>query len=455
MLLQGVNLLDIRSFIASIISGAGSGEFLHCRNVEHLNGKKHYRIIFLDNLIENIPVFEMNNVWNKLKNMLTKAGAIVIKTPIYENPNQLAIDEQDYKQIRCNKHSEGTLLRECLRQNMLMAHSQGEYYALIRKEELIHFSEEQQKSYFAHHSMLLTKYGLTAGETYNESDYRKLVPGAGRMFIGCVAENNKKYQTQALRLVQSIRWFGGKTAGANIFVCMVDEADPEFVAELNKLNVFVRIVNRFSVTHPPSNKLRLFELPEVTSYDTIMLLDCDTVIVQDPYPYIDGVHFQAEIAAGATVSIPLFQKLFVHYNLPFPKSRFFTSVTKRPTIWYCNAGVLIFPNAILKTFFPVWKNYTIDLSQKRHLLDKNYFFCEQASLSIAFVAHPVPFKRLPAVMNYHLPSTGWYSMKYCDPIIIHYHHMNDQAGFLRNTVQNPKANQRVNLFNRRLRMHRG
>lgn len=445
--------MDISTFIDSIISGVKAEEILNCSHLEDLNVNKQYRIIVLNKMIEKIPAFEMKNVWDKIKKALGTAGMIVFKTKLYDTPNELDDVEHDYKQICCNKQTEGTLLRDCLKQGMILAHSSEDCFAVIQREDLSLFDDEQQKNFTNHHHMWLSKYGLSAKENYSEGDYHQLVPGAGRMLISCVAENNKKYQTQALRLVQSIRWFGGKTAGANIFVCMVDAADPEFVEELNKWNVFVRIVNRFSVTHPPSNKLRLFELPEVAAYDTIMLLDCDTVMVQDPYPFIDGQHFQAEMAAGATVPIHLFRTLFAHYQLPLPRQRYVTSVSRQQTIWYCNAGVLIFPNAIVKTFYPIWKNYTIDLSQKKYLLGRHYFFCEQASLSIAFAAHPVPFKRLPVQMNYHLTSNAWYRMKNCDPVIIHYHHMSNSSGFLRNVTQNPFVIRRVNLFNHRLRKH--
>jgi hypothetical protein len=446
-----VGFLDIRSFIDQIIGGVESDEILHCSKVEDLNVNRQYRIIFLNHLIENTPVFVMNGMWEKIKITLTKAGLIIIKTLLYGNPNEFDKDECNKKQIRYNKQTNGTFLKECLKQNMILAHSCDDCFALIRREELSLFNVEQQKSFTAHHNMWLSKYGLLEKEHYSEDDYRKLVPGAGRMMIGCVAENNKKYQTQALRLVQSIRWFGGKIAGANIFVCMVDEADPEFVAELKKWNVFVRIVKRFSVMHPPSNKLRFFELSEISSYDTIMLLDCDTVIVQDPYPFIDGYHFQAEIAAGATVSAPLFRKLLAHYNLMPPRQRYITSVSKQPTIWYSNTGVLIFPNTIIKTFYPIWRKYTIDLCEKRDLLEGSFFYCEQASLSIAFSTHPVRFKRLPIQMNYHLPLVTKYGIKNIDPVIIHYHHLNEQSGYLKIVTQNPFVMHRINFFNDRLR----
>jgi hypothetical protein len=446
--------LNLSKFIHSLIPNVEGDNILNCSQVEDLNNKKQNKIIVLSNILEFIPVYEMEQVWENIKKALSPGGLIIIKTVLYENPNELGEDELDSHSIRCNKQTGGTLLRDILKHDLLMAESEEECFVFIRKEDLLLFNEEQKERFCTHHKKWLTKYGLEAKEIYMEEEYRNLVPEAGRIMIGCVAENNQKYQTQALRLVQSIRWFAEKMAGANIFVCMVDEADPEFVEELEKWGVFVRIVKRFSISHPPSNKLRLFELPEVSSYDTIMLLDCDTIIVQDPYSFINGDHFQAEMAAGLTVPYNTFSKIFTYYRLPLPKQNYYlTAITRQKTIWYCNAGVLIFPRAMIQSFFPVWKKYTIDLSQKRSLLGNHYFFCEQASLSIAFVAHPLPFSRLPLQMNFHLIPNTSHQIKQCDPVIIHYHKMSDETGFLKHISKNPFTNKRINLFNDRLKRY--
>jgi hypothetical protein len=445
--------VNLSNFIDSVIPNIEEDKVLHCSNLIDLNSNNQYKVIVLSYFLENIPVFNMEEVWGEIKKKLSPGGLIIIKTVLYDNPNELGKDEVDSVLSRCNKQTGGTMLRDCLRHDLIMASSEEGCFALVRQEDLSLFSNEQKERFVIHHKKWLNPYGLGIKEKFGEDEYRCLVPGAGRLMIGCVAENNRKYQTQALRLVQSIRWFGGSMAGANIFVCMVDEADPEYVKELEKWGVFVRIVKRFSISHPPSNKLRLFELPEVSSYDTIMLMDCDTIIVQDPSSFIDGNHFQAEMAAGLTVPHAIFNKLFAHYGLPLPKQNYLTAITKQRTIWYCNAGVLVFPRALLQSFFPIWRNYTLDLSQKKYLLGKQYFFCEQASLTIAFAAHPLPFSRLPLQMNFHLMLNITNEMIRCDPVIIHYHKMNDETGYLKYISKKSNANKRIHLFNERLKRY--
>lgn len=419
------------------------------KNVTNIDENKAFDIILMNGVIEHIPVYDMEIVWGKLKKILRPGGIIIIRTPIYDNPNMLDVNEKrpETMGILSNKQTMGTLLRTCLQHQFIMARSEGELFGLIRQDEMTKFERTIEESFLHHHQQQLAKYGLQIKDSYTKGELRKLVPGAGRLLVGCVAENTPKYRDQALRLVQSIRWFGGNSAGVNIFVCMVDDADQNFVNELESWGVFVRIVKRFSTLHPPSNKLRLFELEEVPYYDTIMLLDCDTLCVRDPYPFITGDHFQACMAAAATIPQNIFRRLFAHYKLQMPPQKYRTTFSLQPTIWYCNAGVLIFPQDILQSFYPVWKHYTVDLSQKKQLLGNRYFFCEQASLSLAYAAHPVPFNKLPVILNWHLPAAHSSNTPKIDPVIIHYHNWGtDKSGYIRQT-SNPYANQRIRTFN--------
>ena len=119
--------------------------------------------------------------------------------------------------------------------------------------------------------------------------------------------------------------------------------DDDFAAELRKLGAFIRIVPRFSYLHPYTNKLRFFEIPELFAYDTIMLLDCDTVVVQDPESLLDSRTFQARIEDGANVPHAIFERLFSMYGLMMSGKDYVSAVTAEEMIWYCNSGVLIFP----------------------------------------------------------------------------------------------------------------
>jgi hypothetical protein len=63
-----------------------------------------------------------------------------------------------------------------------------------------------------------------------DAAYTSCVPplsplGSDELVVGCVTEDNPKYLGQTLRLLQSIRWFGGSMAGVRVVVGAVVSAD--------------------------------------------------------------------------------------------------------------------------------------------------------------------------------------------------------------------------------------
>ncbi|MFV5318689.1 class I SAM-dependent methyltransferase [Priestia megaterium] len=428
---------------------------LEIKEAKDLNKKNSYDVIVLNHVIEYIPVFEMEVVWRKIKNMLRPGGVIIIGNSLYDNPNEADDTDNIHETMgmNCNKQTKGTLLRSCLGHDFILAKVESQHIGLISKKDLSIFSKSKKNSFLSTHNKELSKLGFYNQTNFSKDDLKKLVPDAGRVVIGCVTENNAKFREQTLKLVQSIRWFGGSMAGVNIIVCVVEDVDSAFVKELGKWGAFVRIVKRFSTEHAPSNKLRFLELSETASYDTVMLMDCDTVIVQDPLKYIKGDRFQAAMAGMATVSHKTFEKLFSHYNLPMPEKEFKTSFKGNQMIWYCNAGVLIFPQEILPSFLSTWKKYVHDLVANKHLL-KKFFFCEQAALTLAYYAEDIPFEELPKEMNYHLNPKILYTGKKVDPIIIHYHDYINNKGYLLKKTKDIHLLRMIQKFNKRLKNYR-
>lgn len=413
-------------------------------NSQWINNGPVFDVIILNEVIEHIPIFKMELIWGELKKILKPGGLMVLSTSIYNNPNEADHGYVGFKSsCYCSKQTTGTLIKACLKHDFICAKADKRFFGFVRKSDIKHFAAPKKKSYIKEYIPALSK------AEHNNNQGRE----SGRLMVGCVTENNAKYQRQTLNLIKSIRWFGGKMAGADIYVCIVDEADDEFVMELKKWGAFVRIVKRFSKHHPQSNKLRFFELPEINFYDTVMFLDCDTIIVQDPLKYIDGKSFQAEMAAGATVPHELFKEIFYHYQLKVPERIYKTALSSIPTIWYCNAGVLIFPKTIIQTFFPIWREYTVDLIKNKHLLKDRFKFCEQASLTLSFVKNPVPFKKLPMNMNFPLIGRYLPEIENCDPVIIHYHHRSDESGFILDVTKSPYAQKRINEFNQMLKRY--
>lgn len=162
-----------------------------------------------------------------------------------------------------------------------------------------------------------------------------------------------------------------------------------------------------------------------------LMLDCDTIVVQDPLPWLLKGVFQAKIAPIPSVTTEAFVRVFKHFGLPLPALSHVTPFTGTPTIPYYNGGVLAMPAAIARELAPAWRRYNQELADNPRLVDPCRRPMHQASL--ALVETGVPQHELPAAMNYQLnaahmePPPGFAET---DPAIVHYHHLSGSDGQL-------------------------
>ncbi len=279
------------------------------------------------------------------------------------------------------------------------------------------------------------------------------MPGEGTLdnkdiVFGCVADNNPKYFSQALRLVQSWNWFGGGTERSDFIVCAVNKINSFYKKQFNKYGAEVRIVKPYNKKHPFSNKLRFLQLEEVKNYKLSVLLDCDTIFVQDPVPHLSMDAFQAKVADKPTVPYELFQKIFNFFGLDVPDQNF-KCTTGEPTIPYFNAGVLSFSRQSLDSLLPGWINFNNKIIENLEILEDRSMFAEQASLSLAIASTNTEFKVFAEDMNFplHLHEP---CLENVDPVIIHYHKLVEPSGHIQNNCPYPLVKKRSMSFNRRL-----
>jgi hypothetical protein len=277
-------------------------------------------------------------------------------------------------------------------------------------------------------------------------------PPPEEIVVACVAENNPLFLTQALRLALSLRWFGGALARARMQVCVVDGIAAEDRRRLTEAGAEVVIVERFDRRNSPANKLQLFAPALASGARGVLLLDCDTVVVRDPYPLLVGGALQAKIVDVPSVTHDAFERAFRHYGLTLPRARYRTTMLpKERTIFHCNTGVLFLTTEVAKEIVPVWREWNARILDTLHLLGSCAHHCHQASLSLAFSEHSVPFAETPAAFNFplhmtHLPIVP--QLLKIDPAILHYHGEVDPEGLLRPT-RYPLAQARIEAFNRR------
>jgi len=281
---------------------------------------------------------------------------------------------------------------------------------------------------------------------------QQITKGNGRLIIGCVAENTPKYLSQALRLLQSVRWFGGKIANAEFRVCAIEGIDSSYRGHFERYGATVRIVPRYDIKSPVTNKIRFIQQEDVLDYETVLLLDCDTIVVQDPSRYLSGKIFRAKIADLPTIPYDLFRVLYDFFGVPLPAQNCSLTVFGEPTIPYFNTGVLIFPKSALSTLVPKWIEFTNKLIENMELIAGREHYCEQASMSIALAAVGEQFNILGNEMNFpthHGDSKESPLLHNIDPIIIHYHWCFDSDGYILDSSY-PLVNARINSFNERL-----
>jgi hypothetical protein len=271
--------------------------------------------------------------------------------------------------------------------------------------------------------------------------------------VGLLTENTPRMLTQATRLLRSLRWFGGRLANARVVVCGVGELEANARATLETLGAEIRTVSRFHPRNPTANRHQLLASLLDEPEDVFLLLDCDTLIVQDPSPYLRDDVFQGKIAPGATVTDEVFERLFLHFGIAKPPRSRTAGLTGEPTIPYYNAGVLVLPKTIARTLAPVWRRLNQELADRPELVAESVRHMHQASLALALAETGVSCADLPEEMNHQINATHFAAPQAfvdTDPVIIHYHHLATDDGFLL-PCPYPATQKRIEQFHARMR----
>jgi hypothetical protein len=279
---------------------------------------------------------------------------------------------------------------------------------------------------------------------------------AGEIVVGCVTEDTPKYLGQALRLAQSIRWFGGELAKSRLVVGAVEHIDPRARRALESFGADVRILPRFDPRNGAGNRLQLFAELQDGIEQNFLFLDCDTIVVQDPLPLLERDVFQAKIAPLPTVTHEVFERLFAHFGLELPPRTFTTGYTGTPTIPYFNAGVIFISKAIADRLVPEWRRFNAILAAQPELVAPCERHLHQAALALALAVTGVPVVEGGAELNFQLNMTQFPTPPAyleLDPVIVHYHNLVDDDGMLL-PCPFPRTQERIDQFHARLHEER-
>jgi hypothetical protein len=183
----------------------------------------------------------------------------------------------------------------------------------------------------------------------------------------------------------------------------------------------------------------------------VVLIDCDTIIVRDPSPWLNVTGIAAKIADFPTVKLEELQRVFDYVGEPMPTANQVHDLGGQPTIAYCNSGVVVVNEAHRKTIAKGWDRWNQALLAAPPELAFERYHVDQVSLALAIETSGVEFTPLPVELNLpgHLDQypASWQDL---DPVIIHYHWLAYSNGFLK---PNPlrRCSLRIESFNSRLR----
>ena len=269
-----------------------------------------------------------------------------------------------------------------------------------------------------------------------------------RIVLGCVADNKPAYLYEALRLLQSVRWFGGPSAECDFILCIVGSADPLYSRHFRRLGAKIRVVQPYSEISPATNKLRFWQLPELANYQRAVCLDCDTIVVRDPLTPLERPGLHARMAGLPTVPHDVFIKMFAAFRLKIPERSYRCVLSGEATIVYLNNGVLAMDPPTVADLVPRWIRFT-DALLKSEIMREHKWFIEQAALTLALVESGCPFHLLGNEMNFPFPGAGQPLVEDVDPRIIHHHHHVELSGRVKLSGY-PLVDARIDAFNRKL-----
>jgi hypothetical protein len=255
------------------------------------------------------------------------------------------------------------------------------------------------------------------------------------VLFSCVAENRSDFAAMAHNLAISIRAFAGTLSEAPIVVNFVDAVEPEFAAPLAALDVEVRVVNRVAGVSPLANKLRMLELDREREFDVLLALDSDVVVVGDPAPWIEPTSIGVKPADFDRFTEAEWSALFRVTGVHPPDRVIKATATGQPMFPYFNSGVVFVPRAYCAPLREAWMQTYIQLSrtieQQRDLVREQWqWLAEQASLALAILRQDLPWRALPAALNFPSHVKVVNGALEDAPVILHYHADRDTQGFL-------------------------
>lgn len=255
--------------------------------------------------------------------------------------------------------------------------------------------------------------------------------------ISCLSENSPEWFWRVQNLMLSIRRFEGGLGNAMIVAHFVGGVSERFEQELREMDVAVKVVQSFPGTAKPTNKLRMFETDENASFDLLVALDCDVIVVDDFVDRIPDDRIGVKAADYPCFSERDWRQIYARAGLSRPESSLNATSTGEPIPPYFNSGVVTAPRELSQSLGEHWRREHRDLTgwlvEDPHLIPRHlHFFADQVALALALERSELPYDALPVGMNFptHVPVHPSALHGENRLSVLHYHQEVDGRGFL-------------------------
>jgi hypothetical protein len=271
----------------------------------------------------------------------------------------------------------------------------------------------------------------------------------------CVADTEVRFTYQAARLLLSLRWFGGSMKEAPFYLCTTAELSKETVGFFTRHGAKINYCEPFYSNQPniTSNKLRGLEINDLKNFEHIVLIDCDTLIVNDPSDYCAVAGVGLKLADVPTVKDEKLEQILDGLGVAVPDHQFEYELADAQTFGYFNSGVIVLSQKWLRPIAENWSKRCRQLLDLETQLEIPPHFVEQSALAATVAELDVPLTILPASMNlpvHFLADRYPDSYNSIDPHVIHYHWLTHPDGYIKE-LPLTLAQLRAESFNSRLR----
>ena len=234
----------------------------------------------------------------------------------------------------------------------------------------------------------------------------------GSVIFGCVVDDSPRELFQALRLVQSLRWFGGALQDAPMAVCVAGQPDAGIRAELERFGATI-----WSLAAKVDRRCRAAAFlgrPELAGYDVAVALAPHTLICGDPSGVVDPEAARARPDDVVVFPDAALDRVFGAVGLSVPPKQYRTAIDDAPITGLFDSAVVSVPTGLLPGLASAWQDHAARLGadsaaflSEAELIRLSFWHkplrregvCEKLGLALAVASMGEPVSPLPIELN--------------------------------------------------------